>query len=127
MDVIRKSDPYCVAYVDGEVRQEIFMTETVSSCLDPTWNANFKWALYPDVTCVTIAVWDRDNVTADDLIGTAFIDILDLAPDETSRELELSLENPRLRRRLIKSRILVRIDVVSDKPGRENPSEEMGD
>ena len=67
------------------------------------------------------------QVTADDLIGTAFIDMLDMAPDETSRELELSLENPRLRRRLIKSRIVVRIDVVSDKQGRENPSEEMGD
>ena len=63
MDVIRKSDPYCVAYVDGEVRQEIFMTETVSSCLDPTWNANIMWVLYPDVTCITIAVWDRDNVS----------------------------------------------------------------
>eukprot|EP00960_Hanusia_phi_P041735 755138-Hanusia_phi.AAC.10 len=65
MDVIRKSDPYCVAYVDGEVRQDVYMTKTVNSSLDPTWNENFKWALYQDVTCITIAVWDRDNVMSE--------------------------------------------------------------
>ncbi|EKX47510.1 hypothetical protein GUITHDRAFT_106497 [Guillardia theta CCMP2712] len=113
MDVLRKCDGYCMVYVDGNTLQPTYRTETVVGSLNPEWNSSFEWQLYPGMTILTVAVWDRDNLTADDLIGTAFVDLSDLSSSEV--EMKLDLKNPLLRKKLTacKSSVLVKVGLRS--------------
>eukprot|EP00960_Hanusia_phi_P063278 765436-Hanusia_phi.AAC.1 len=109
MDVLRHSDAYCIVYVDGDDQQPIYRTPTIASCMNPEWHSSFEWLVKPNMRRLTISVWDEDNLTADDLIGTAVVDLTDL--DVLDEEMALELDNPRLRKRLKKLNTSIRVKV----------------
>jgi len=107
MDLIRSCDPYCVLYIDGHGDQQTHITETVPKSQTPHWNEKFVWDLYTDTRIVTISLWDRDNVTKDDLIGTVLVDLRDLEPNSFGKQLDLNLTNARKAKKLRNAKLQV--------------------
>ncbi len=81
MDVMRSCDPYCLVFVqeaDGRAGPPQ-VTRTLAG-RRPAWEERFAF----DVVAaagqrLVVAVWDRDGVSADDLIGSAGLELRDLA------------------------------------------------
>ena len=83
MDVASSCDPYCILFVQGQDRPAVSPQVTRTSAgRRPTWEERFSF----DVSAIerkegrlVVAVWDHDVVSADDLIGSAHLDLADLA------------------------------------------------
>ena len=81
MDVMRSCDPYCLAFVqeaDGRAGPPQ-VTRTLAG-RRPVWEERFTF----DVVVaagqrLVVAVWDQDRVSADDLVGSAGLELRDLA------------------------------------------------
>eukprot|EP00960_Hanusia_phi_P066460 766402-Hanusia_phi.AAC.2 len=109
MDLIRSCDPYCVAYIDGSGEPETFVTETFAKNTNPRWNQEFSWEMYSDTNFLTVSVWDRDNVTKDDLVGTAIVDLKEFDPSKNNMELTLSLTNARKAKKVRNSKLHIKV------------------
>ena len=83
MDVASSCDPYCILFVQGPNRPAVSPQVTRTSAgRRPTWEERFSF----DVSAIerkegrlVVAVWDHDVVSADDLIGSAHLDLANLA------------------------------------------------
>lgn len=86
-----KSDPYCKLFVDGKFAGR---TKTVKRSLTPTWNESITVRMPPKSRKVlTIDLFDADELTNDDPIGRARIDVVGWYTETgLSRSLGIRLE-----------------------------------
>ncbi|EKX47388.1 hypothetical protein GUITHDRAFT_106834 [Guillardia theta CCMP2712] len=112
MDLVRSCDPYCILFLDGEGSRDSYMSKIIRKQVNPTWDEAFEWKVYSNSTIVTISVWDKDNITKDDLIGTAYLDISKLTSTFPDEPVALQIENPRFYKKLKAARIYVQAKVT---------------
>lgn len=130
MDIFRKCDPYVVLWVDhGPHQATPFLTDVKYAEDNPVFNESFTWEYNHSTGKLCASLWDRDRITADDLIGCVYIDIPELAPNEW-RELELPLLNPAIEKKIRASTVTLRLRKVPDhnrKLDKDSPGETEGD
>jgi len=71
------SDPYCVAYFEGQE----FRTPIIDKSLNPKWNAMFIIPWIGISKSIAIGVFDFDRYSYDDFLGMVFIPLSELEPD----------------------------------------------
>lgn len=106
MDMLRACDPYAVMYIDG-VDGEYNIVNTSdykAKCTDPVWNEKFKWHTSDDSTTLTVTIWDKDNLSQDDIIGCCYIDLVETR-NAGRVERWYTLENPQMAMKLRSARI----------------------
>jgi hypothetical protein len=86
MDFGGTSDPYAtIAVGDHKVR-----TKTISKSLNPVWDESFAMTVHDLSVPLKISVWDNDDMSADDVIGSCSIwleDVMDDLKQSRSRDL----------------------------------------
>ncbi|KAH3767045.1 aminotransferase class V-fold PLP-dependent enzyme [Pelomyxa schiedti] len=86
------SDPYCtLGPVSEEGKREKQKTKVITKSLDPVWNEQFTFDLESKREGFSLRLWDWDQFTVNDPLGTASIDVASL-PDNTQQDLVLPLE-----------------------------------
>lgn len=81
-DLIGKSDPYVVLSFQGAQQK----TKVVRDTLDPEWNETFQFDVIEGGSLdLSLAVWDEDVSSKDDLQGKASLDISYHKNDNTPR------------------------------------------
>ena len=113
MDVFRKCDPYAVLWVDHGPHEATFLTDVKYAEDNPVFNESFTWEYNHSTGKLCVSLWDRDCITADDLIGCVYVDITELAPEEWT-ELELPLINPAIEKKIRTSTVTLRLRKVPD-------------
>lgn len=84
-----KSDPYCIAKVNGQV----FVTNVIKNTLTPKWNKRFEVIMESSKDeGINFEVMDKDERGTDDELGSAFLGVDDL-PDRGTIDQWLTLEN----------------------------------
>ena len=83
MDIMGSTDPYALIFLTEPLGESItgavtFRTETVIKSHEPTWNADFELPIFPHASSLTVAIFDHDSITKDDLIGVAHVHLSDL-------------------------------------------------
>src|SRR3989338_7263944 len=82
-DPMGKSDPYASMklFPTGEVHT----SRVVKQSLSPDWGQSFRFRLPPNADLnqlsLQITLWDKDTWTADDYMGTVWLNELDKASD----------------------------------------------
>ena len=85
LDVIGKSDPYCMVQMSSS--QQFFRTKTVDNTSKPVWNEEFKLPVSRSASDVlVIVVKDEDTVSADDPIGKCQISMSSLQINQVKDE-----------------------------------------
>lgn len=68
LDVVGKSDPYCMVQMSNS--QQVYRTKTINNTSRPTWNEEFRLPVSRTASDVLfIVVKDKDTISADDPIG----------------------------------------------------------
>ena len=101
------SDPYVTIDVGGVTRRSRVMYKTLS----PDWNERMVWSVsLPDISSSTLklAVWDKDRLSTDDLLGKASVQLGFLsslgASEPVTRQVVLSTRGSiRLQFRLVRA------------------------
>ncbi len=83
MDIMGSTDPYALVFLTEPLGDSItgavtFRTETMVKTHEPTWNADFELPIFPHAASLTVAVFDHDSITKDDMIGVAHVHLCDL-------------------------------------------------
>ena len=110
MDFLHSGDPYCVLFVvgaDGATAQHT-VTSTLSGRA-PKWDEQFRFDISPGTQRLVVSVWDEDQLSADDLVGSTSLELRDLVP-EVLEDDWFPLQNPALGRKV--SRSALRLQVV---------------
>ena len=55
-----------------------FRTETIHKNLNPVWNADMELPIMPGATALTIAIFDFDSLTSDDMVGVVHVHLAEL-------------------------------------------------
>jgi len=84
-----KSDPYCVGEIPGKHGSK-FKTAVVSDLLDPVWHHTVEITGVDGNDSLSFAVWDKDVLTADDLLGRCTLGKQDVFPTGFEGELTLT-------------------------------------
>ncbi|EKX32347.1 hypothetical protein GUITHDRAFT_121488 [Guillardia theta CCMP2712] len=113
MDFFRSCDPYCVAYINGSGSSPSFRTSVVQRSTSPTWNEKFTWKLGGDTTILTITLWDKDNVSKDDLIGTVIVDLRSCVAGE-ARRADFQVRNPQCQAKLKDATLCLEIEIFEE-------------
>jgi hypothetical protein len=98
MDVLSSCDAYCVAFLNeegtgegglgGEYMQfmsQLKMTRVVRS-RSPVWEEVLAFDVTPATRSLVLSVWDRDRLSADDLVGCVELRLEDLLEKGEGRE-----------------------------------------
>jgi len=82
------SDPYIIASID---HKELFKTKIVYNKCDPIFN-HFEDVFVQNVlqSKLTLEVWDRDEMSKDDMIGRLELDLKDVVPKAVNNVFTLS-------------------------------------
>ena len=83
MDILGATDPYALVFLSEPFSDSVtgpvtFRTETISNNRNPVWNADFELPLFPQAETLTVAVFDHDSITKDDLIGVCNVHLSEL-------------------------------------------------
>ena len=79
MDVVGKSDPYCVLKLSTSNQE--WKTTVKDNTLMPIWNEIFSLPVSSSMNDIlTVMLYDKDNVSSDDLISTIDIPVNGLTP-----------------------------------------------
>ena len=78
MDLFRSTDAYCLVFLSEPYGESVtgavtFRTETVQNSLEPVWNADMELPIMPGASALTVAVFDYDSLTEDDLVGVVHV------------------------------------------------------
>merc|ERR1712241_421322 len=73
-----KSDPYAVVEVEGKPHTR-FQTDVINSTTDPVWNIQGDIPDYEPGDRLSIAVYDKDPLKGDDLLGRVVLSSQDFA------------------------------------------------
>ncbi|KAJ1464719.1 hypothetical protein T484DRAFT_1868044 [Baffinella frigidus] len=68
---------------------------------NPEWDEKFEWIVCATTNLLTLTVWDKDTITKDDMIGSAFID-LELCTLGEELEVSTLIQNSKLATKLRK-------------------------
>ena len=83
MDLFRSTDAYCLVFLSEPYGESVtgavtFRTETVQNSLEPVWNADMELPIMPGASALTVAVFDYDSLTEDDLVGVVHVHLAEL-------------------------------------------------
>ena len=83
MDFMGSTDPYALVFLSEPFSDSVtgpvtFRTETRNNTRDPVWNADFELPIFPHAQNLTVAIFDYDSITKDDLIGIVNVHLADL-------------------------------------------------
>lgn len=68
LDIIGKSDPYCMLQMSNS--QQVYKTKYINNTSCPVWNEEFKFPVTRQASDVlVVVVKDKDTISADDPIG----------------------------------------------------------
>lgn len=82
MDIIGKSDPYCLIQISGTRRIE--RTRVINNNNDPVWNQEFHFPVSNPQQTLCILVKDQDTISADDPISRLDLSLATLYPGQVS-------------------------------------------
>ena len=83
LDLMRAIDAYCLVFLvdaEGEPGEVVYRTEIIPHSNNPIFNEEFLFSLYPGVQSLSVLVYDDDCIDADDLVGSAQIELTSLEP-----------------------------------------------
>mmetsp|Transcript_50409 Transcript_50409/g.146279 ORF Transcript_50409/g.146279 Transcript_50409/m.146279 type:complete len:624 (+) Transcript_50409:89-1960(+) len=101
-DLPGKSDPYCTVEIPGKSSSK-FKTKVLQDTLDPLWNQEVELKGVAAGDSLLFSVFDKDTLTADDLLGKAVLRKEEVVPMGFKGELPLLPAKPE-RRTSISSR-----------------------
>jgi len=83
MDLFRATDAYCLVFLSEPYGESVtgavtFRTETIKNRLDPVWNADMELPIMPGATALTVALFDFDSLTSDDMVGVVHVHLAEL-------------------------------------------------
>jgi len=83
MDLIQSTDGYCLVFLSEPYGESVtgavtFRTETVLNSINPVWNADMELPIMPGATALTVAVFDFDSISKDDLVGVVHVHLTEL-------------------------------------------------
>lgn len=82
MDLLRSVDPYCLVFLTdtaGNSKNAGALKTTVQrKNRNPIWNEEFSLSVTNDSVAITVAVYDKDNITKDDFVGVSFVPLAEL-------------------------------------------------
>ncbi|EKX32754.1 hypothetical protein GUITHDRAFT_121057 [Guillardia theta CCMP2712] len=108
MDLISGCDPYCVLFVNACSGLSTFASEVLHKNVNPEWEQEFEWRMTSQTKVLSVTLWDKDDVTSDDLVGSVQVDLQQL-PDGEEEELTLPLHNHKLFKKLRETRLVLRV------------------
>ena len=120
MDILSACNPYCHLFLttaNGPAEQH--QATRVLSGLNPTWRETFDFNVPSRTMRLVIALWDRDTITQDDLVGSADLELRDLEPGVVVDDW-FPLHNPSLASRLSNSAIRIQALLRSNASSPEN-------
>lgn len=85
-----KSDPYVLVYLDDVL---LMQTKVVWANLNPVWNEKWGVTLKKHHTELKFVVMDKDNLSKDDLIGKATVELVDLVGSSVRHDRTLVLKD----------------------------------
>ena len=83
MDLFGGTDAYCLVFLSEPYGESVtgavtFRTETIRNSLNPVWNADIELPIMPGAVALTIAIFDFDSVTSDDMVGVVHVHLAEL-------------------------------------------------
>ena len=134
MDILGATDPYALVFLSEPFSDSVtgpvtFRTETISNNRNPVWNADFELPLFPHAETLTVAVFDHDSITKDDLIGVCNVHLSELEVWVQSDKW-IQLTNSKMSsRRIASAEVRIKVTRLPDAKqylaqaqGREEPS-----
>jgi Ca2+-dependent lipid-binding protein len=89
LPIMDRSTELTDAYVELRLGTQTQRTEVCKRTLSPEWGADFRLEVADDATLqdhpLELKVWDADILTADDIIGVAYIDLQTLLMSPKAR------------------------------------------
>jgi len=91
------SDPYVLVEAissgadHAHATREVFRTQTIKKCLNPVWGESSKLSLNRSETKLRFTVFDWDNLSSDDYLGEAVVDLAEVFQESPSPYLVLHL------------------------------------
>lgn len=87
-ELIGKMNCYCVVSTSGKKPTHRFTKESSVAGRNPIWDWETTLPISDDFSCIDFSVYDKDLLSADDLVGSATINLDDI-PDGWSGEMPL--------------------------------------
>eukprot|EP00286_Rhodomonas_abbreviata_P005352 CAMPEP_0181332428 /NCGR_PEP_ID=MMETSP1101-20121128/25092_1 /TAXON_ID=46948 /ORGANISM="Rhodomonas abbreviata, Strain Caron Lab Isolate" /LENGTH=355 /DNA_ID=CAMNT_0023442079 /DNA_START=34 /DNA_END=1101 /DNA_ORIENTATION=- len=113
MDLVRACDPYAVMFVDGVVEgsgESVVRKSTWRRAnRNPVWNEFFSWKTSKQTSTLTVTIWDKDNVTADDIVGCGYVDLSTIPMNGEWVTGWYKLENPQIGNKLKNAKVELRM------------------
>ncbi|EKX33173.1 hypothetical protein GUITHDRAFT_120654 [Guillardia theta CCMP2712] len=113
MDLFSGCDPYCVLFVNACSGLSTFASEVKHKNVNPVWEQQFEWTTTSRTKVLSVTLWDKDDVTSDDLVGSVQLDLEQL-PEGEEQELTLPLQNHKLFRKLRETRLVLRVHKLTE-------------
>ncbi|KAJ8338972.1 hypothetical protein SKAU_G00357580 [Synaphobranchus kaupii] len=107
-DIIGASDPYVKLslYVADENRElALIQTKTIKKTLNPKWNEEFYFRVYPQTHRLLLEVFDENRLTRDDFLGQVDVPLNHLPTEDPTMERPYTFKDFLLRPRSHKSRV----------------------
>ncbi|EKX32346.1 hypothetical protein GUITHDRAFT_121487 [Guillardia theta CCMP2712] len=105
MDLIRSCDPYCILYLTGQEDAQSYVTRTIPRSVTPKWEEEFEWDVAAEASSVVITVWDKDNITKDDFIGSVSVELSKALYQSSHENIFLPILNPKIEGRLKQAKL----------------------
>jgi len=119
MDILRSVDPYCLVFLSERLGESTtgeitFRTDEKRKERNPVWNADYELPIMRDSTALTIAIYDKDSITKDDLVGCVHV-TLESMQDWVQTDEWFPLVNPKMNhKRLQHARLRLKITKLRD-------------
>ena len=102
-----------IVWIDHGPNVATFLTEFKKAEDNPVFDETFTLEYSRSTTKLYVSVWDRDTITADDLIGCVYVDLATVPPKKPT-DLELPLINPPMERKVRISTLSLRVNKLPD-------------